>query len=198
MDNINRGIYKKSVWKWVYLLRGFLVSVPLVFAVFLSCFEVENEYLTWSLGLSVFFVGMAIRIWTQQHLRYRLKVSRQLAVTGPYQFVRNPVYIGNALIFSGMIIMMELVWLVPVALVWSVIVYSFVICYEEMHLLQRYGESYQKYMSEVPRWLPSSLRLRDLGVKTENFAASIVAELHCLLFLLPCIFKEVTSILIEY
>jgi protein-S-isoprenylcysteine O-methyltransferase Ste14 len=183
-----------SAWKLVYLLRGFLVSVPLVFAALWFRNESENEYIIWPVGLFVFFIGMAIRIWAQQHLRYRLKVHKELTLTGPYQFVRNPVYIGTILIVLGMTILLELLWLVPVTFVWCAIVYSLVVHYEEVHLLQRYGESYRKYMSEVPRWLPRGLRLSDLGIRNENFTASIVAELHCLLFLLPCILKEAASI----
>jgi protein-S-isoprenylcysteine O-methyltransferase Ste14 len=94
-----------SAWKLVYLLRGFLAGMPLIFAVFWFHNESENEYIIWPVGLFVFYIGMAIRIWAQQHLCYRLKFHKDLTFTGPYQFVRNPVYIGTITIFLGMTIL---------------------------------------------------------------------------------------------
>ena len=193
MNDTNRDISKMSAWKLVYLLRGFLVAVPLVFATFWFRGQTENAYI-WPVGLCVFFIGMAIRVWAQQHLRYRLKVHKDLTLAGPYQFVRNPVYVGTIIIFLGMTILFKLLWLVPITLVWSAAVYSFVVHYEEMHLLARYGEPYQKFMSDIPRWIPRCLHLKNLGLKNENFTASVIAELHCLLYLLPCILKQAMSI----
>jgi len=183
-----------SVWKLVYLLRGFLVGLPLVFAAFWFHGMVENVYIIWPIGLLVFFIGIAIRIWAQQHLRYRLKVHKDLTLTGPYQFVRNPVYVGTIAIFLGMTILFELPWLVPVTLIWSAVVYSFVIHYEEVHLLARYGQPYQKFMSDIPRWVPRSLSFKNLGLINENFTASLMAELPCVGYLLPCIIKKIVSV----
>jgi protein-S-isoprenylcysteine O-methyltransferase Ste14 len=182
------------IWKLVYLFRGFLVGIPLIFAAFWFHGETENVYVIWPVGLFVFFIGMAIRIWAQQHLRYRLKIHKELTLTGPYQFVRNPVYIGTIMIFLGMTILFELPWLVPVTLIWSAAIYSLVIHYEELHLLARYGEPYKKFMSDIPRWIPRNLSLGNLGLKNEYFTASVVAELFCLMYLLPCLLKELISI----
>lgn len=181
-----------SVPQWVYRYRGIVVSPPLIAA--LVCFRGETEIgsILWPLGTLVFLLGLFIRIWSQQHLHYRLKAPMQLTVTGPYALVRNPIYIGNTLICLGATLVSELLWLVPLTLLGCAAVYSLVVCYEEEHLLGRYGEAYRKYRLEIPRWLPL-IRFKNLKLMNEYFTASLVAEIHCPLILLAYILKEVLS-----
>lgn len=140
--------------QWVYRLRGYWVIPLMVFILFCSWWETEVEYLIWPLGIFLVLVGMILRIWAQQHLHYRLKVRKSLTMTGPYSFVRNPIYIGNLLICLGLTIISELLWLFPLTLFYCLGIYSLVVRYEESHLLYKYGESYRRYMVEVPRWVP--------------------------------------------
>jgi protein-S-isoprenylcysteine O-methyltransferase Ste14 len=168
-----------------------LASPPLIFA--LACFRWEIEFrFIWALGTLVFLSGVFLRLWAQQHLHYRLKAPLQLTVSGPYALVRNPIYIGNTLICVGATLASELLWIVPLTLLWCAAVYSLVVRYEEEHLLARYGQSYQEYILEVPRWLPL-IRFKNLGLRNRYFTASVAAEIHCLLILLAYILKEVLS-----
>jgi protein-S-isoprenylcysteine O-methyltransferase Ste14 len=176
--------------KWVYGFRGYLVALPLIFALFWFHWETE-EYFVWPLGISLFLMGIALRMWAQQHLHYRLKVHKRLTVTGPYSFIRNPIYIGNILICLSATVISELLWLVPLTLFYCLGIYSLVVRYEEYHLLDKYGESYLKYIKEVPRWLPKVIRLKNLGLINKYFYQSIVAEIHCSLLVLPFILKEI-------
>lgn len=180
-----------SVPRWVYHLRGVLAAPPLIVAAVWVRFEVEQDLLIWPLGMCIFLLGLALRIWAQQHVHYRLKIRRQLCTSGPYQFVRNPLYIANTLICMGLTVISELLWLVPVTLLWCATVYSFVVRNEESRLSERYGEPYRIYMSRVPRWFPRALHLRNLKLVNEHLSASVLAEIHCLLALAPYIFKEV-------
>jgi protein-S-isoprenylcysteine O-methyltransferase Ste14 len=180
-----------KVPRWIYRFRGVLVSPPLIFALVWSRFETENDYFIWGIGILIYSIGLALRIWAQQHLHYRLEVRTQLTTSGPYQFVRNPIYIGNVVICLALTILSELVWLAPIAFLWCATVYSLVIRHEEAGLVKGYGLPYRKYMSKVPRWLPYDLYFMNLGLINEHFFSSIVAEIHCLLFLLPYLLKEV-------
>lgn len=184
---------RKPILRWIHHRRGVLISPPLVFCVFYFSYETEIDGLIWPLGASVFLLGFVFRVWAQQHLRHHLKVPRHLVTTGPYLLVRNPLYIGNILMCLGITIVSELLWLVPIALLWCLGVYSLAVRYEEGRLLGRYGQSYRRYMLEVPRWFPRTLRFRNMVLINEYFRTSIVAELHCLFILLPYIFKEVVS-----
>ena len=180
-----------SVTRITYRLRGFLIILPFVFALFSFAFETEIEWFVWPVGIIIFLLGLLVRIWAQQHLRYRLKVRKCLTTTGPYSFVRNPIYLGNILICLGLVVTSELLWLVPTTLLYCFCVYSLVVSYEERHLLEKYGESYRRYMLEVPRWCPQTIQLKNLGLRNEFFRSSIIAEIHCFLALLPYLAKEI-------
>jgi protein-S-isoprenylcysteine O-methyltransferase Ste14 len=73
---------------------------------------------------------------------------------GLYRFVRNPMYlaivsilVGEALFFQSMI----LGWMAAGI---AVGFHLFVVFYEEPALKRRFGASYERYCSEVSRWLP--------------------------------------------
>ncbi len=184
---------RESILRLIHRFRGELASLPLIFVFVWPRFETEAEYLIWPLGIIVFLAGTAVRLWAQQHLRYRLKGLRELTTSGPYQFVRNPVYIGNILICLGLTVISELLWFLPITFIWCVTVYSFAVRFEEKSLLKCYGSSYLEYVSNVPRWLPRNLHLRNLGIRNKYLLSSTLAEIHCLLLLLPFILKEVLS-----
>lgn len=170
--------------------RGLLISPPLIIALFPFNYETEIDWLIWPLGCSIFLLGMVLRIWAQQHLHHRLKVKKCLTTTGPYSFIRNPLYAGNMFMCLGATITSELLWLAPITLFCCFSIYSLVVHYEEEHLAEKYGEPYQRYLSEVPRWLPRAIRFRNLTLINRYFLASIVAEIRCPLLLLPYAFKE--------
>lgn len=185
-----------KVPRWVYRYRAVLLTPPLAFAAFCYHFETENDLLVWPLAVSIFLVGFAIRVWGQQHLHYTLRKSRprQLVTTGPYRFVRNPLYIGNIVIGVGATVASKLLWLAPVTLIWWAVVYSLVVRYEESHLLQQHGEAYRKYMAEIPRWLPRTLSFRNAELVNQFFGRSVLVETRCLVALLPFVLKEIASL----
>ena len=181
----------KKPYDTVYKLRGILMTPPYMVLVFATWGEVEHDQLIWTIGAAIFFAGLGGRIWAQMHLHFRLHVRKILTCTGPYQFVRNPIYISNTLIMLGLTVMSELVWFLPIMLVWCAVLYSFVVRREELHLLEKYGEPYQAFLDEIPRWMPSvRSNLRQPSYAMPYLWASIGVELHCLLWPLPLIGKE--------
>jgi protein-S-isoprenylcysteine O-methyltransferase Ste14 len=80
--------------------------------------------------------------------------TKKLVVRGLHHYVRNPMYIGVALIIAGQ------AWLfhsrhiaIYLAGFWLV-AHFFVLFYEEPTLRKQFGEEYQRYCAEVPRWIP--------------------------------------------
>ena len=100
------------------------------------------------------------------------------------------MYLGNILICLGATVISELLWFVPITFLYCFGLYSLVARHEEAHLSDKYGESYRRYMSEVPRWLPKGLRLRNLGLMNGYLGQTIAVEIPCLLLLFPYILKE--------
>ncbi len=158
--------------------------------------EIEHPAAVWGLGLPVFMAGCAVRVWAQRHLCYRLKTAPRLAVTGPYAHVRNPVYLGNILILAGLAVTCELLWAVPLVMVWAALIYTRAVRFEESRLLKRYGDEYRRYLAAVPRWMPRLPAVHDAWsdcARAVGWAAASRAEWHCpLLLLLPTV-KELVG-----
>ncbi|MDG2004450.1 MAG: isoprenylcysteine carboxylmethyltransferase family protein [Novosphingobium sp.] len=81
-------------------------------------------------------------------------VAAELNTTGPYSVVRNPLYVGRIVNFTG-IAMLSGSWVYG-ALVFliSVLVYERISFYEEEFLSKEFGEAHRKWAEEIPALLP--------------------------------------------
>ena len=191
--SVNGSVTSPEPFRTVYRLRVLLMGPPLYVMAFCRWHEYENDLVLYTVGPAIFLVGVLIRIWGHMHLRYRLKAKTTLTTTGPYARMRNPLYIGNTVIMAGICFMSELIWFVPVVVVYCGVLYSLVVRYEEAHLTSKYGETYVDYLRTVPRWIP---RVRPTTVEgapcaREFLWASVLAETRNFLFLAIPILKEV-------
>lgn len=178
-----------KIW---YRLRGALIVPCCIFIMFCSFGEVEDMHLIIPIGGALFAFGLFLRIWAQIHLHYRLKEHKKLTLTGPYVYVRNPIYIGNTFILAGITVLSELVWFVPFMIVTCAFTYHMTVLYEESHLAMKYGQGYKDFLRNVPRWIP---RFRDTEIEGSGsfrkfILPSILAELHILLLLAMPVSKE--------
>lgn len=79
---------------------------------------------------------------------------RELVVRGLYRYVRNPMYLSVGTILLGELLLVRSRALFIYWIIWLVAVNLFVMLYEEPTLRRRFGQSYQRYMQQVGRWLP--------------------------------------------
>jgi protein-S-isoprenylcysteine O-methyltransferase Ste14 len=79
---------------------------------------------------------------------------RRLVVSGPYRFVRNPMYLGAVLVLSGAGVYYLSTWLIGYALVFLAAAHLFVRGYEEPALRNAFGEDYEAYYRLTRRWWP--------------------------------------------
>ncbi len=176
-----------------FKLRG-LAMIPVAALLGLCRWnEIEHPAVIWGLGLPIFAAGVALRVWAQRHLCYRLKIAPRLAVTGPYAHVRNPVYIGNTLMLVGLAMTCEVFWAVLLVVLWASLVYSLAVRFEECRLAKRYGDEYRRYIHHVPRWVPRLPALNGSWpgcAQAVSWAAASRAEWHCPILLLIPIIKE--------
>jgi hypothetical protein len=124
------------------------------------------------------------------HLHYRLKIRKTLTTTGPYALVRNPSYLGNTIIVSGVCMMTGMFWFVPIQLLYCAVVYGLVVRYEEAYLAATFGAPYLEYRSAVSRWLPKWRASRSVPDMGTYWVPSLLAEAHNLLYLLLVAFKD--------
>ena len=179
----------------VFKARGWLMSPPLLFVLLSRHYEYESDWLTFGLGGAIFAFALLLRIWAQMHLRHRLTVHTSLTTTGPYAHVRNPLYVGNTLMFLGLCVMSELVWFCPLMLLWCAVLYTIVVRYEETHLAPKYGTAYRQYLQNVPCWIPRlfSKAAVPFADKRHLLIPSFRAEAHCLFLVMPFILKELLA-----
>ena len=77
-----------------------------------------------------------------------------LVTNGPYRYVRNPMYIGVALVILGQACFFRSVHVLGYAVLMLITAHLFVVFYEEPTLERQFGKSYEEYRRTVPRWLP--------------------------------------------
>ena len=82
---------------------------------------------------------------------------RNLVARGPYQFVRNPMYLGAAMAMSGAAIVYGSWALFTYAAVFLAITHIMVIGYEEPTLRRTFGAAYDEYCARVGRWRPAGV-----------------------------------------
>jgi protein-S-isoprenylcysteine O-methyltransferase Ste14 len=80
--------------------------------------------------------------------------TRHLVVTGPYRYVRNPMYVSVTAIVLGQAILFSDWRLLVYGVLFWLTCHLFVLAYEEPTLARTFGEEYERYRTNVPRWLP--------------------------------------------
>ena len=79
---------------------------------------------------------------------------KQLVVTGLYQYVRNPMYVGVLLFLLGEALFFASREFLLYTIAWLVFIHFNIILYEEPNLRRKFGSSYERYVSAVRRWIP--------------------------------------------
>src|ERR1039458_6579074 len=113
------------------------------------------------LALAPSAVGALILLWCMRDFAVvghgtpaPIDPPKVLVVSGPYRFVRNPMYWGVELVLLGEAICFRSTQLVAYAISVGFCVQLFIVFYEEPTLRKKFGASYQEYCRAVPRWIP--------------------------------------------
>jgi protein-S-isoprenylcysteine O-methyltransferase Ste14 len=78
----------------------------------------------------------------------------RLVVGGLYRYVRNPMYLAVLVAIVGQALLLGQLGLLIYAAVVGAACFAFVHFYEEPALRRQFGEPYERYLREVPGWLP--------------------------------------------
>jgi protein-S-isoprenylcysteine O-methyltransferase Ste14 len=145
----------------VFKNRGALLAAPALLLVGLG----KPSALSIAIGIPLALAGEAIRCWAVGYsgatTRHASVTAPQLVTAGPYAYVRNPLYLGNALTalgfalaFTGKNSPLERLGLVGLSLGTMLGVYATIVPHEERYLRERFGSGYDDYAARVPRVLP--------------------------------------------
>jgi protein-S-isoprenylcysteine O-methyltransferase Ste14 len=114
------------------------------------------------LGFCIVSAGEFLRLWGVAIAGSETRTTDSvggtfLITTGPFAHVRNPLYLGNILMYFGIGIMSNaLVPLLPwIALVYFLLQYSLIVNLEEKYLNRRFGGDFVRYCNAVPRFFPT-------------------------------------------
>lgn len=119
----------------------------------------------WLVGLLPLLLGVGLYFWCAGAFTFigkgtpaPIDAPKFLVREGPYQWVRNPMYLAVLSVVIGEAILFHSLLLVGYALFVWMVVHLFVVFVEEPSLRRQFGESYETYLRIVPRWLPRSPR----------------------------------------
>ena len=125
--------------------------IPLFIGAILLVIFAKPHPMGMLIGMILILFGEAIRIWAAGHLQK----NEILTVTGPYAYVKNPLYIGSILITTGFCILADNIYLLAAV--------TFMFCFhyipykkkvEGDRLKKNFGDRYDDYDQKVPEYIP--------------------------------------------
>ena len=154
------------VGNFFFHYRNFIFPFALLFVLLPGAPMFANPMHAVVLGFVVAGLGQLVR-GTTIGFKYIIRGGKNrrvyaadLVTEGIYGHCRNPMYVGNVLIFSGIALACNTWTTVLLAVPFGVFIYVAIIAAEEDFLRRKFGEAFDAYCRDVPRWLP---RLAGLG-----------------------------------
>jgi protein-S-isoprenylcysteine O-methyltransferase Ste14 len=109
-------------------------------------------------GAIVAAVGIGFRVYSAGYLWGRHIVteieSDFLCTSGPFAYIRNPLYLGNFVVGIGLCISLNEWYAYGIFLLEFVYLYSVIIPYEERFLEEKFGNAYAQYKARTGTFLP--------------------------------------------
>jgi protein-S-isoprenylcysteine O-methyltransferase Ste14 len=109
-------------------------------------------------GVTLCALGVGLAMWARVYLgrNWGLPMSRkeqpELVTSGPYAFVRHPIYTGILLAILGSVVAETILWLIPLAFGGAYLIYS--ARSEERLMVQEFPEQYPAYQRRTKMLVP--------------------------------------------
>ena len=101
-------------------------------------------------AISLILLGLAIRMYASGFV---LK-NKELSTTGPYAFVRHPLYTGNIMILIGLCLINGFFWSFVTAFIFLWFYYPTAIEYEDRKLKSLFPDTWEEWASMTPALMP--------------------------------------------
>ncbi len=140
-------------------------------------------------GFAVALLGEFFRFWGVAYAGSETRRTGEvgatyLVVSGAFAHLRNPLYLGNMLMYLGIGIMSYSLfpYLQIIALAFFMWQYYVIINEEEGFLVQKYGKTYEEYRASVPKLIPSLSAYPNPGIEQPPFnpKAGLKSEMRTL------------------
>lgn len=147
----------KTIGQFLFKNRSY-TPLPFVFLIVLFATPTLTSILT---GIVFVILGEAIRIWAVSFAGSETRTTgsvggSQLVTQGPYSITRNPLYVGNVIIYTGVGIMSNSIfpYLQILGFIYFIFQYYTIIISEEDYLRQTFTEKFNVYTNSVGRLFP--------------------------------------------
>ncbi len=151
----SRLSYSVPLWLGIFLFLGVVGRHALghranLFQQFPGCI---------ALAALLVSLGLLFTVWARVHLggnwsgRVTLKQNHELIRTGPYAWVRHPIYTGLILAFIGNALALG-EWQSLLATVLITLSFIIKLRLEERWMIELFGDSYSRYQGQVPALFP--------------------------------------------
>ena len=159
---VKRNIRRRS-WRWEAAVRILLIAAIIALArqpgtrAFFRASAPINP-VEGTAGLILCIAGFALAVWARRHLGRNwgmpmsLKEGHELVTTGPYRYVRHPIYTGLLLAILGSALATTAAWLA--ILVWVGVYCAYSARTEERLMLQQFPEQYGQYKKRTKAVIP--------------------------------------------
>ena len=109
------------------------------------------------IGAVISIIGLLIRAWASGHIRK----NQTLAISGPYAYTRNPLYVGSFIMGLGFTIASGVWWLAILFIILFLGIYLPVMRVEAKELIAIFGDAFENYASKVPLFIPRLTAYKD-------------------------------------
>lgn len=140
----------------------FVMAVPVIWFTDYSCFGPNWNLILLSTSVLVSFLGLLIRSYTigttplgTSGRNTDHQVANELNSDGIYSVVRHPLYLGNYLMWIGIVIFTFNIWFVVVVTLLYWLYYERIMFAEERFLERKFGEEYMKWSLQAPAFIPN-------------------------------------------
>jgi len=161
---------------------------PIPFLILMLAFAKATP-LSLIVGFIVAMLGELFRFWGVVYAGSETRRTGEvgatyLVVSGAFAYLRNPLYLGNMIMYLGIGIMSMALFpfLQLIALAFFMWQYLVIIQEEENFLAAKYGKVYEDYKASVPKLLPSFRAYKNPGIEQPplDIKAGIESEMRTL------------------
>ena len=125
-----------------WLIRVARLRVTAGFVVAAAAFWLARpSWLSLGVGAAVALVGESLRVWAAGHLEKGVEVT----ASGPYRWMRHPLYIGSSLLGVGFAVTSRHTVAAALVVVYLAVSLSVAVRLEEATLRVKFGDAYDRY-----------------------------------------------------